>query len=328
MKAAVVPAVNAKWEVKDWQTPKAGPNQVVIKIQASGLCYTDVHITHGIIPTTFPRVLGHEPVGEIVEVGAGVTSRKVGDRVGVGWHQKGCGRCEWCLRGKKELCQNVIATGIGLEGSHAEYMLAYADATMLIPDALSYEQAAPIFCAGFTVWSGLRLADPKPHERIAVVGIGGLGHLALQYSKAAGFETIAVTRSKDKEKMIRDMGADEVVADGENLLAAGGADVLLATSNSWAAVNDAAKGMRQYGRIILMGVSAEPLNYSPELVFKHVAMIGSSQNGPEYLYEALDYAAKGKVKVVEETYKLDDVAKAYDRVAGGKVRFRAVITMN
>jgi alcohol dehydrogenase len=328
MKAAVVPSVNGKWEVKEWQTPKAGPNQVVIKIHASGLCYTDVHITHGIIPTKFPRVLGHEPVGEIVEVGVGVTSRKIGDRVGVGWHQKGCGRCEWCLRGKKEMCQNVIATGIGLEGSHAEYMLAYADATMLIPDALSYEQAAPIFCAGFTVWSGLRIADPKPHERIAVVGIGGLGHLALQYSKASGFDTIAVTKSKDKEKMIRGLGADEVVTDGEKLLAAGGADVLLATSNSWAATADAARGMRPYGRIVLMGVGPEPLTYNPELMFKRVSMIGSSQNGPEYLYEALDYAAKGKVKVVAETYKLDDVVKAYDRVADGKVRFRAVLTMN
>ncbi|HXW99857.1 MAG TPA: alcohol dehydrogenase catalytic domain-containing protein [Candidatus Acidoferrales bacterium] len=328
MKAAVVPSVNGKWEVKEWQTPKAGPNQVVIKIHASGLCYTDVHITHGVIPTKFPRVLGHEPVGEIVEAGVGVTSRKVGDRVGVGWHQKGCGRCEWCLRGKKELCPYAICTGIGLEGSHGEYMLAYADATMLIPDGLSYEQAAPIFCAGYTVWSGLRLADPKPHERIAVVGIGGLGHLALQYSKAAGFETIAVTQSKDKEKMIRDMGADEVVANGEKLLASGGADVLLATSNSWAATAEAAKGMRQYGRVILMGVGPEPLNYPPELMFRHVAVIGSSQNGPEYLYEALDYAAKGKVKVVAETYKLDDIGQAYDRVADGKVRFRAVITMN
>ena len=328
MKAAVVPSVNGKWEVKEWQTPKAGPNQVVIKIHASGLCYTDVHITHGVIPTKFPRVLGHEPVGEIVEVGVGVTSRKVGDRVGVGWHQKGCGRCEWCLRGKKELCPYAICTGIGLEGSHGEYMLAYADATMLIPDGLSYEQAAPIFCAGYTVWSGLRLADPKPHERIAVVGIGGLGHLALQYSKAAGFETIAVTQSKDKEKMIRDMGADEVVANGEKLLASGGADVLLATSNSWAATAEAAKGMRQYGRVILMGVGPEPLNYPPELMFRHVAVIGSSQNGPEYLYEALDYAAKGKVKVIAETYKLDDIGQAYNRVADGKVRFRAVITMN
>jgi alcohol dehydrogenase len=257
-----------------------------------------------------------------------VTSRKVGDRVGVGWVQKGCGRCEWCLRGKKELCQNAISTGIGLQGSHAEYMLAYADATMLIPDALSYEQAAPIFCAGYTVWSGLRIAEPKPHERVAVVGIGGLGHLALQYAKAAGFETIAVTKSKDKEKMIRELGADEVVEDGAALLKAGGADVLLATSNSWAATGDAAKGMRPEGRIVLMGVGHEPLNYNPELMFKRVRLIGSSQNGPEYLYEALDFVARKKVKVVTETYKLDDIGKAYDRVAEGKVRFRAVITMN
>jgi alcohol dehydrogenase len=328
MKAAVVPSVNGKWEVKEWQTPNAGPNQVVIKIQASGLCYTDVHLTHGLFGLQFPRVLGHEPVGEIVEVGAGVSSRKVGDRVGVGWHQKGCGRCEWCLRGRKELCPNAISTGIGLQGSHAEYMLAYADATMLIPDALSYEQAAPIFCAGYTVWSGLRLADPKPHERVAVVGIGGLGHLALQYAKASGFTTIAVTKSKDKEKMIRDLGADEVVESGEKLLATGGADVLLATSNSWAAAADAAKGMRPDGRVILMGVGPEQFNYNPELMFKRVRVMGSSQNGPEYLYEALDYAAKGKVRVVAETYKLDEIAKAYDRVAEGKVRFRAVITMN
>ena len=326
MKAAVVPSVNGKWEVKEWQTPKAGPNQVVIKIHASGLCYTDVHITHGIFPIQFPRVLGHEPVGEIVEVGPGVTSRKVGDRVGVGWHQKGCGRCEWCLRGKKELCENAISTGIGLQGGHAEYMLAYADATMLIPDQLDYEQAAPIFCAGYTVWSGLRLADPKPHERIAVVGIGGLGHLALQYSKAAGFETIAVTKSKDKVKSIREIGADEVVDSGANLLAAGGADVLLATSNSWASTAEAAKGMRPNGRVVLMGVGPEPLAYNPELMFKRVRVMGSSQNGPEYLYEALDYAAKGKVKVIAETYSLDEIPKAYDRVAEGKVRFRAVIT--
>jgi dehydrogenase len=328
MKAAVVPSVNGKWEVKEWQTPKAGANQVVIKIHASGLCYTDVHITHGVIPAQFPRVLGHEPVGEIVEVGPGVSARKVGDRVGVGWVQRGCGRCEWCLRGKKELCQNAVSTGIGLQGSHAEYMLAYADATMLIPDRLSYEQAAPIFCAGYTVWSGLRLADPKPHERIAVVGIGGLGHLALQYSKASGFETIAVTQSKDKEQMIRNLGADEIVENGDKLLAAGGADVLLATSNSWAATAEAAKGMRPDGRIILMGVGSEPLNYTPALMFKRVRLIGSVQNGPEFLYEALDFVAKGKVRVVAETYKLDEISRAYERVADGKVRFRAVITMN
>ena len=328
MKAAVVPAVSGQWQVKEWPTPKAGPNQVIIKIYASGLCYTDVHITLGHIPTQFPRVLGHEPVGEIVEVGPGVSSRKVGDRVGVGWVQRGCGRCEWCLRNKKELCPNAISTGIGLQGSHAEYMLAYADATMLIPDGLSYEQAAPIFCAGYTVWSGLRMADPKPHERIAVVGIGGLGHLALQYAKASGFETLAVTASRDKEKMIRDLGADEVVENGAKLLAAGGADVLLATSNSWASTADAMKGVRPEGRVVLMGVSAEPLNYTGEHLFKRIRLMGSSQNGIEYLYEALDFAARGKVKVVTENYQLEEIGKAYERVADGKVRFRAVITMN
>jgi D-arabinose 1-dehydrogenase-like Zn-dependent alcohol dehydrogenase len=328
MKAAVVPAVNGKWEVKEWQTPKAGTNQVVIKIHASGLCYTDVHITHGMIPVQFPRVLGHEPVGEIVEVGPGVTSRKVGDRVGVAWVQRGCGRCEWCLRGKKELCSNAISTGISLQGSHAEFMLAYADATMLIPEQLAYEQAAPIFCAGYTVWSGLRLANPKPHERIAVIGIGGLGHLALQYAKAAGFETIAITKSKDKEKMIREMGADLIVENGARLQAVGGADVLLATSNSWKATEEAAQGIRPDGRIVVMGASNEPLGFNMGMMLSRVRIMGSSQNGPEYLYEALDYAARGKVKVVAETYKLDDIGKAYDRVAEGKVRFRAVITMN
>jgi len=328
MKAAVVPCVNGKWEVREWQIPEAGPNQVVIKIHASGLCYTDVHLTHGMIPVEFPHVFGHEPVGKIVEVGAGVTSRKLGDRVGVGWVQRGCGRCEWCLRSKKELCQNATSTGLGLQGGHAEYMLAYADATMLIPDALSYEQAAAIFCAGYTVWSGLRLADPKPHERIAVVGIGGLGHLALQYAKAAGFETIAVTKSKDKEKMIRQLGADDVVENGAKLLASGGADVLLGTSNSWAATEEAAQGVRPDGRVVVMGVSNEPLDFNMGMVLNRVRILGSSQNGPEYLYEALDYAAKGKVKVVAETYKLDDIGKAYDRVAEGKVRFRAVITMS
>jgi alcohol dehydrogenase len=328
MKAAVVPAVSSKWEVKEVPTPTPGPNQVLIKIHASGLCYTDVHITNGILPTQFPRTLGHEPVGEIVELGAGVTTRKVGDRVGVPWVQASCGRCEWCQRGKRELCPNSVGTGIQTQGSHAEYMVAFADATQLIPEGLSYEQAAPIFCAGYTVWSGFRIAEPKPHDRVAVVGIGGLGHLALQYSKAAGFETIAVTKSRDKEKMIRQLGADEVVQDGDALLASGGADVLLATSNSWNATSDAAKGMRPEGRIVIMGVSHEPLPFTAEMMFKRVSLIGSSQNAREHLYEALDYAAKGKVKVVEETYPLDDIAKAYDRVANGKVRFRAVITPN
>ncbi len=326
MKAAVVPALKGRWEVRDIPTPEPGPNQVLMKIKASGLCYTDVHITNGLFPVGFPRTLGHEPVGEIVQVGPGVTTRNVGDRVGVPWIQASCGRCEWCLRGKALFCEKSVGTGVGLPGGHAEYMVAYADATMLIPDRLSYDQAAPIFCAGYTVWSGLRIADPKPHERIAVVGIGGLGHLAVQYAKAAGFETIAVTHSKDKEKLVRDLGADVVVTNGEALRGAGGADVILATSNSYEATADAMKGLRPDGRLIIMGASNEVLPVTADLLFIRGRIIGSLQNDREYLYEALDYAAKGKIKVIVETYRLDEIGRAYDRVAEGTVRFRAVIT--
>jgi dehydrogenase len=328
MKAAVVPKIGGKWEVKEVPTPHPATNQVLIKMHASGLCYTDVHITEGHLPIGgFPRTIGHEPAGEIVEVGEGVTSRKIGDRVGVPWFQASCGRCEWCLRGKPMFCAQMIGTSIGIQGSHAEYMVAYADATMLLPDGLTYEQAAPVFCAGYTVWSGLRWANPKPHERIAVVGIGGLGHLALQYSKAAGFETIAITHSKDKEELVHKLGADIVVSDGQGLREAGGADIILATSNSYKAAADTLRGLRPDGRLMFIGGSDEPFTIpSPgELLFNRHQIIGSSQNGREYLYEALDYVAKGKVKVMTETFPLDDIAGAYEKVANGNVRFRAVI---
>ncbi len=333
MLSSVIPSVDAKWEVKDVPTPHAGTNQVLIKIHASGICYTDVHITKGALGVKFPYTIGHEPAGEIVAIGEGVTTRKVGDRVGVPWVQSTCGRCEWCQRGKLFFCPNQIATGINIAGSHAEYMVAYADATQLLPNGLSYDQAAPIFCAGYTVYSGLRFADPKPHERVAVVGIGALGHLGIQYSKAAGFETIAVTHSKDKEELAYKLGADSVVADGKGLLEdqGRGADVILATSNSYKAIADSIKGLRPDGRLILMGASAtnETLTLSPELytnvLFKRDRLIGSTQNDREHLYEALDYVAKGKVRVMTEIFPLEEISNAYDKVSNGNVRFKAVI---
>lgn len=328
MKAAVVPAANKKWEVIDVPKPEPGPNQVLIKIHASGMCYTDIHQAKGDLPGAFPRVVGHEPAGEIVAVGVAVTTRKVGDRVGVPWIQATCGRCEWCLRGKPMFCTQPIGTGVGMPGGHAEYMLAFADATMLLPGGLSYEQAAPIFCAGYTVWSGLRWAEPQPHERVAVVGIGGLGHLAVQYAKAAGFETIAVSRSSDKDKLIRELGADEIVRDGQGLTHIGGVDVILGTSNSTDAMADTIQGLRPDGRLVVMGFEPKPLAVSPaDLIMRRIKITGSQQNGRQYLYEALDFVAKGKVKVMAETYALDEIGKAYERVAEGKVRFRAVITM-
>jgi alcohol dehydrogenase len=326
MKAAVVPKKDSQWEVKEVPAPEPGPNQVLIKIHASGLCFTDVHQTRGEIPGAFPRTLGHEPAGEIVAVGSGVRTRRIGDRVGVPWVQATCGRCEWCLRGKTLFCSEQISTGMQMPGGHAEYMTAYANSTVLLPEGLSYEQAAPIFCAGYTVWSGLRIADPKPHETVAVVGVGGLGHLAVQYSKAAGFQTIAVSRSPDKDKLVQDMGADAVARDGKGLKAAGGADVILGTSNSSDAMADCIQGLRPDGRFVLMGFEAKPLQLSPvDFITRRIRVLGSSQNHPEYLYEALDYAAKGRVKTIAETYRLDDIGKAYDRVVTGRVRFRAVI---
>ena len=326
MKAAVVPAMHSKWEIREVPRPEPGPNQVLIKIRASGICYTDVHQTGGALPGTFPRILGHEPAGEIVAIGLGVTTRKVGDRVGVPWIQTTCGRCEWCKRGKPMFCEQQVGTGGAMQGGHAEYMLAYAGATVLLPDALPYEQAAPIFCAGYTVWSGLRWADPQPGERVAVVGIGGLGHLAVQYAKAEGFETIAVSRSADKDTLIRQLGADEIVRDGQGLTRAGGADVILGTSNSTDAMADTIQGLRPDGRLVVMGFEAKPLQVSPgDLIARRIRILGSTQNGPEYLHEALEIAAKGKVKVIAETYRLDEIQKAYERVEKGQVRFRAVV---
>ena len=328
MQAAVVPVKAGSWQVENVPQPQPGPGQVLVKMHASGICYTDVHQTLGHLPGSFPRILGHEPVGEIVAVAPDVTTRKVGDRVGSAWIQSTCGRCEWCQRGRRMFCPYLKGTGGDAQGGHAEFMPMNADATYLIPDKVSFEQAAPIFCAGYTVYSGLRWARPQPHERVAVLGIGGLGHLAVQYAKAAGFDTIAVSHSPDKDKLIRDLGADEIVRDGKGLAEAGGADIILSTSNSSQAMNDSIQGLRPDGRLVAMGADEAPISVTPlDLLSKRIQIIGSQQNGPEYLYEALDYVAQGKVKSIIETYPLADAPKAYQRVAEGKARFRAVLTM-
>ena len=214
-------------------------------------------------------------------------------------------------------------------------MVAYADATQLLPKGLTYEQAAPIFCAGYTVYSGLRFADPRPHERVAVVGIGALGHLGIQYSKAAGFETIAVTYSTDKEELAYKLRADSVVANGEGLLKEGQHDSLGGGSSNGVDVlqviltrqlQTQLKVLDQMdGRFVLMGVSTEPFTISPEILFKRARIIGSTQNDREHLYEALDYVAKGKVRVTTEIFPLEEISNAYDQVANGNVRFKAVI---
>jgi D-arabinose 1-dehydrogenase-like Zn-dependent alcohol dehydrogenase len=328
MWALVVPEKNSRWALREVPKPNLEPNQVLIKIRASGICFTDVHITEGVIPAKFPRILGHEPTGEIVELGSGVRTRQLGDRVGVSFRQAVCGRCESCLSGTPLFCTNRVNTGVHIDGGNAEYMAAYADATVLLPNELSYEQAAPILCSGYSAWGGLSLAQPKPGARIAVVGIGALGHLALQYAKAAGFETIAVTHSQDKIEVAYQLGADHVVTSGEELKNIGSADVILDATTSHKFVGRTLKGLRPGGCLVVMGISDELLEIPNDVLFKRWRIIGSGHNGFQFLYEALDFAAKGKVRAMTELYGVQDVSVAFDTVSKGAVRFSAVLVVH
>lgn len=327
MKAAVLREVRQSWRIEEIDRPALGPDQVLIRVRASGLCFTDVHATEGHLPLRYPAILGHEPVGEIIEIGSAVHTRRIGDRVGVVGLQRTCGRCEWCERGQNTFCTAPVAmTGFNVGGGNAEYLAAYAEGTILLPDALTYEQAAPIMCAGYTVWSGLCWARPEPAQTVAVLGIGGLGHLAVQYAKAAGFRTVAISHSPDKADRVRALGADDVVSDGAALAKLGGADVLLATGNSTQALEDCLGAVRPDGRVIAVGIGEKPLSVSGmDLLMRRIQIVGSQHNGRRYLYEALQMAAAGKVKVVTECYPLHEAPKAYERVRAGQVRFRAVL---
>ncbi|MET7392907.1 alcohol dehydrogenase catalytic domain-containing protein [Dactylosporangium sp. NPDC005572] len=334
MKAAVIAAANAPWALEDRAVPEIGPNEVLVRIHACGICGTDVWMADGTLSFhDFPLVLGHEGVGEVVAVGAGVTRRKVGDRVGIPMAQKVCGVCDFCheehpvsfVSGVN--CANPTLTGVTVDGAFAEYIAADAAGTVLLPDGIPYEDAAPTLCAGYTVWAALRKVDPKPGARIAVVGIGGLGHLAIQYAKAAGYHVTAVTRTPDKQDLARELGADTVVADGAALRAAGGADVLMHTSSSHAAIVDAMNGLKPWGKVVLMGVATDelPLPAGP-VAFQGYEVIGSAHNGMEYLVEALDLVARGAVKPMVNVFPKERVGEAFEVARSGKARFKAVVT--
>jgi D-arabinose 1-dehydrogenase-like Zn-dependent alcohol dehydrogenase len=331
MRAAVIEKLNGPWALADLPDPRPAPGQVVIKVHASGMCYTDLHAHHGVLGLKPPFVAGHEPAGVIAEVGAGVTDLKVGDRVGVFWNQKGCGRCPVCQAGNPGACPDA-QSWMHLGGSNAELMLAWASGCALIPDGVSFEAAAPIFCAGYTTMSGLRNADPKPGERVAVLGLGGLGHLALQFSKALGLETVAITGQADKKKELTELGADEVIVAGDEpgkrLSEAGGADIVLSTTNSARQIAAAFAGLRPRGRFINMGLPDGPITVDPMvLMFGQRELRGSSQDERSDLFEALQLVARGKVKPVIETYPLARANDARERLESGKVRYRAVLQL-
>ncbi|MFG3122564.1 alcohol dehydrogenase catalytic domain-containing protein [Streptomyces sp. NPDC048201] len=334
MKAVVMTGANQPWEVQEVPTPTAEPGQVLVKVRASGMCFTDVWATRGYGGDIYPQTPGHEVVGEIVAVGDGVHGREVGDRVGTTWVQSACGRCDYCRKNLPltgQTAMNCVAprtTGFAAQGGHAEYIAIAAGGTVLLPDDLAFEDAAPMMCAGYTTWSALRDADPQPGERIVIVGIGGLGHVALQLAKASGFEAIAVTHSPDKHDLAVELGADHVVASGKELHDLGGADVLLVTTNAFKAAEDAMAGLRPSGRVVLSGLDFNrPFSISSEGIPFHMMrqrVIGSTHGGQHYLSEVVDLAGQGKVKPIVETFSLDQATEAYDRLASGKMRFRGV----
>lgn len=338
MKAVVIPEVNAQWELRELPTPQPGPGEVLIRVRASGLCGNDVAASKGLIPfpSVDPAVPGHEPVGEVVEVGSGVTTRAVGDRVGTTWIRGTCGECGYCRLGRPVggtaaiLCAAPVSTGFTVQGGQAEFMVVAADQTVAIPAGIPDELAAPLLCAGYTVWSAIRAAEPGEGDRVAVAGLGALGHLGVQYAKARGFHTIAVTRSPDKHDLARELGADQVVGGGTELHEAGGADVVVDTTPSYAAAAEALAGLRPGGRLVLAGIDGqEPFTIPSAATHPFFALdqkvLGATHAGPDVLREALDIAATGGITPLVESFAKEDIAEAVDKVAKGEVRFRAVV---
>ena len=332
MRAMMMTGIKEAFAKQDVPDPQPGPGQVRIRLHATGVCGTDVHVWHGELPVPLPLVLGHEPAGVVESTGPGVRFPRVGDRVGVSWFQAGCGRCRYCQIKQAKFCAEP-KTWITNGGGYAEYMIAEAEGCALLPDGLGWESAAPLFCGGFSAMSAYRAARPQPGDRIAIIGLGGLGHLALQVAKAMGHEVVAITNSPDKQQDAKAMGADEVlvVKDhvGQELTKMGGVDAVLSFSPSMKQNSQAVEGLRPGGRLVTTAVSAEPIQGDPvQMLFKQTSIIGSAHNDPADLFDILGLVAAGKVKPQLEIYSLDEINRVLARLAEGKVRHRAVVTQN
>jgi alcohol dehydrogenase, propanol-preferring len=315
--------------------PEPAPGQVRIRVEACGICHTDATTVTGTYPgLKLPRVPGHEVVGRIEALGAGVSKWKIGQRVGIGFFGGEDGTCEPCRRGDIVNCLNAVIPGVTIDGGYAEVMIAEARGISSIPDDLSSAEAAPLLCAGITTYNALRNAGLRGGDRVAVQGIGGLGHLGVQFARQMGFHTVAIGRGADKEKLAKDLGAhvyiDTAVDDpAAALQKLGGAQAILATAPSGSAMGPLVSGLATRGKLIIVGVPFDPIQLSAfPLVFGARSIYGSLAGTAIDSEDALAFSVLENIRPMIETLPLEQAADAYARMMQGKARFRMVLTTN
>jgi len=334
MKVAQISKPHGDWELVERDVPEPGENEIRIKVEACGVCHSDVLVKEGLWPgLKFPRIPGHEIAGRIDALGSRVRGWTVGQRVGVGWHGGHCFTCEQCRRGHFILCKFGKVTGISHDGGYAEYMVSPAEAVAAMPDDLSATEAAPLLCAGITVFNSLRNSGANPGDRVAVQGVGGLGHLGIQYANRMGFETIALNRGTDKQPLASKLGARHYVdtsagSPAEALQKLGGARVILATAPDAKSMSALVGGLAPDGKLLIVGAAMEPLAISAlDLIGARRSVQGWPSGTAIDSEDTLRFSALAGVRPMIETFPLAKAAEAFDRMMTGKVRFRAVLTM-
>ena len=335
MRAAQISRAGGDWELVERDIPSPGAGEVLVKVEACGVCHSDALVKEGHWPgLQYPRVPGHEVAGRIEAVGDNVTTWSKGQRVGVGWHGKYCYVCEQCRRGDFAMCVNRKVTGVDFDGGYAEYMIAPVMALAAIPDDVVAEEAAPFMCAGVTVYNSLRNSGARGGDLVAVHGIGGLGHLGVQYARRMGFEVVAINRGNDKQELAQKLGAhhyidataSDVVAELQKL---GGARVILATAPSAAAISPLVDGLSPNGLLLVPAAPAEPLSIPVlPLILGRRSVAGWYSGTARDSQDTLEFSALSGVHPMIEKYPLDRVADAYEQMISGRARFRAVLTFD
>jgi len=334
MKAAQISKPGAEFQIVDRDIPEAGAGEVCIKVQACGVCHSDVLTKEGQWPgIQYPRVPGHEVVGIIDGVGRGVSVWKKGQRVGVGWHGGHDGTCVQCRRGDFRNCEQQKIPGISYDGGYQQYMVAPAEALVAVPETLGDEEAAPLLCAGITTFNALRHSGAMPGDLVAVQGIGGLGHLGVQFASKFGYKVAAIGRGSENAALAKKLGASVYIDTNSSKAAAalqemGGARVILATAPSSKAMSELIDGLGQNGKLMVIGVSFDPIEVTPvQLISGTRTIEGWVAGTPIDCEDTLRFAELTGVRPMIETYPLERASEAYARMMSGKAQFRVVLTM-